>query len=109
MFFKIFNFSAEKTLAHDLVVDLKKDLPPTLMEKQRKVLSVNKITRLLEKTYQVAREHQNSQGMGFIKRSILANSFKWELKNLGYPEDFIDMATEGLVMELMRKDSISGK
>lgn len=109
MFFKIFNSSAEKALAHDLVVGLKKDLPPILMEKQRKVLSVNKITRLLEKTYQAAREHQNSQNMGFIKRAILANSFKWELKNLGYPEDFIDMATEGLVMELMKKNDNSRK
>lgn len=103
MFFTIFDYSAEKMLACDLAVSLQKDLPPSLMEKQRKVLSVNKVTRLLEKTYQIAQKHQTRQKMGFIKRAVLANSFKWELKNLGYPEDFIDMVTEGLVMELTKK------
>lgn len=101
MLFNFFNFSAEKVLAHDLAIGLQKDLPPMLMEKQRKVLSVNKVTRLLEKTYQVAQDYQKDKKIGFIKRAILANSFKWELKSLGYPDDFIDMATEGLVMILM--------
>lgn len=103
MFLKLFNHSAEKALAHNLAIGLQKDLPPTLMEKQRKVLSVNKVTQLLEKTYQVAQDYQKNNKIGFVKRAILANSFKWELKSLGYPEDFIDMATEGLVMMLMRK------
>lgn len=103
MFLKIFNYSAEKALAHDLAIDLQKNIPPALMEKQKKVISVNKITRLLENIYQIAKDHQRAQKMGFIKRAVLANSFKWELKNIGYPEDFIDMATEGLVMEIMKK------
>ena len=96
-------------LAHNLVAGLKKDLPPTLMEKQRKILSVNKITQILEKSYQMAREHQSNQRMGFIKKAVLANSFKWELRNLGYPENFIDMATEGLVIELSKSGSIPVK
>lgn len=109
MFLTFFDHSAEKALARDLAVGLQKDLPPSLMEKQRKVLSVNKVTRLLEKTYQLAKEHQKHQKMGFIKRAVFANSFKWELKSLGYPVDFINMATEGLVMELMKKKDHSAR
>ena len=33
---------------------------------------------------------------------MLANAFKWELIDKGYSKEFVDMATEGLVMELSR-------
>jgi hypothetical protein len=99
---KYFNNSAEKSLALSLVQQLKSDIPPTLMQDRRKVLSVNKITRLLERTYQVAADYQKENNIGFIKRAIFANTFKWELKNSGYPDDFIDMATEGLIVQLTK-------
>ena len=35
-------------------------------------------------------------------RARLANHFKWCLKTEGYAEDFVDMATEALVMELAK-------
>lgn len=98
----IFNFSKEKAFAQALAQQLKKDIPPILMQDRRKVLSVNKITRLLERTYQVATEYQQSHNLGFIKRAVLANTFKWELKSSGYPDDFVDMATEGLVVQISK-------
>jgi hypothetical protein len=94
------SFKAEKTFARGLVEQLTKELPPTLMEKKRKVLSVNKVTRLLERTYQTVGEYQSKHQTGFVKRALIANTFKWELKNAGYPDDFVDMATEGLVVEI---------
>ena len=98
--FNIFSHAAEKKFAMSLVQQLSKEIPPALMQDRRKVLSVNKITRLLERTYQVAADYQKDHSMGLIKRSILANAFKWELKNSGYPDDFVNMATEGLVVQL---------
>lgn len=97
-----FSHAAEKDLAHKLTIQLIKDLPPTLMGDQRRLLSVNKITRLLERTYAIAAKYQQEKRLGFIKRAILANSFKWELKNKNYPDDFIQVVIEGLVMELMK-------
>ena len=32
------------------------------------------------------------------KKARLANAFKWELKELGYSEKFVEVATEGLVV-----------
>ncbi len=97
-----FRFSEDKAFAEQMATKLAKELPPGLMEKSSKALSVNKVTRLLEHTYQAATAHQAKTGMGFIRRAVLANSFKWNLRSKGYTDDFVDMATEGLVVELSR-------
>jgi hypothetical protein len=97
-----FGPSRDSAFARELVTRLTRELPPGLMETRRKVLSVNKVTRQLEKTYQAAVDYQREQRIGFIRRAFLANGFRWELKNSGYPDDFIDVAVEGLVVELSR-------
>lgn len=95
-------FGRENTFAKELAARLTKDVPPKLMDQRRGVLSVNKVTRQLEKTFQAAAEYQREHRIGFIRRAVLANTFRWELKNNGYPDDFIDVAVEGLVVELSR-------
>lgn len=100
--FRIFSTVEEKSFARTLVQLLVKELPPALVDSRRKTLSVNKVTRLLERTYKAAAQYQREHRVGYFKRAILANSFKWELKAHDYPDDFIDLATEGLVVELSR-------
>jgi hypothetical protein len=97
-----FSFAAEKALARELTQRLVKEVPPSLVENKRKLLSVNKVTRLLETSFQVATDFQVEHKIGFIRRAALANAFKWELKEGGYPEDFVEMATEGLVVALAK-------
>jgi hypothetical protein len=97
-----FGPSRDNAFAKALVAALVKDLPPQAMEAQRGSMSVNKITRQLEKTYKAAIDYQREQRIGFIRRAFLANGFRWELKSSGYPDDFISVATEGLVVELSR-------
>ncbi|MBA2962910.1 MULTISPECIES: hypothetical protein [Ramlibacter] len=97
-----FGPSRDNGFAKDLVERLTKELPPTLIETRRKVLSVNKVTRQLEKTFQAAAAYQRENRLGFIRRAFLANGFRWGLKNAGYPDDFIDVAVEGLVVELSK-------
>lgn len=100
---RLFNYDAEKALAKDLSAQIVKNISPRLMNERRQVLSANKISRLLEQSYEIAKAYQTSHKMGMLRRAVLANSFKWELKSCGYPEDFINVATEGLVMELGKK------
>ena len=104
---RLFNHDAEKSLAKDLSAQIVKNISPRLMNERRQVLSANKISRLLEQTYVIAKAYQSTHKLGWIKRSVLANSFKWELKSCGYPDDFINLATEGLVVELGKKTKSS--
>ena len=101
-------FSRENAFARELATALAKELPPDVMENRRKLLSVNKITRQLERTYQRAADYQKEHRIGFIRRAALANAFRWELREVRYPADFIDVATEGLVVELSRARRAKG-
>lgn len=101
--FRLFKCESEKALARTLAEHLAKNIPPKIMDRRREVLSANRVSRLLEQAFETAKEHQSQTGMGFIKRAVLANSFRWELAAKGYPKDFINVATEGLVVELSRK------
>jgi len=99
----IFNQSLVKEFASDLAKRLLKDIPPRMLEKHQAVLSVNKITRLLERMSELAVGFQSQHQLGFVNRAILANHFKWTLKEAGYPDDFVDLATESLVVALSKK------
>jgi hypothetical protein len=101
--FQIFRYTEEKTLATNLVEKLVKELPPRFLADGSDKLSVNKITRSLEKTYQDALGHQErGHRMGLVRRSVFANAFKWGLREKGYSTEFCDVATEGLLMELAK-------
>lgn len=100
---RLFNHNAEKALAKDISAQIVKNLSPKLMNERRQVLSANKISRLLEQSYEIAKAYQSTHKLGTVKRAVLANTFRWELKSAGYPEDFINVATEGLIIELGKK------
>ena len=40
--------------------------------------------------------------LGIYKKAKLGNTFKWELKEMGYDEKFTETATEGLIVYLTR-------
>lgn len=98
--FTLFNTRAEKQLAHTLVDALASNISPTLMTERRTALSVNKITRLLEKSFETAIAHQREHAMGYFRRVVFLNSFRWELRQKNYPEDFIQTAVEGMLVAL---------
>jgi hypothetical protein len=100
--FKLFAASGEKAVAQEIAAEIIADIPPSLVSEQNKTLSVNKITRLLERSYDKAAAFQREQRLGFFGRAKLANHFKWKLKDAGYSEDFVDIAVEGLVVALSR-------
>lgn len=103
VFTRLFNHDAEKALAKELAAQINKNLSPRLMNERRQVLSANKISRLLEQSFEIAKAYQSEHKLGLIKRAVLANTFRWELRSCGYPDDFINVATEGLVVELEKK------
>ena len=97
-----FGFAREKSFARDLVNRLAKELPAELVPGGRQPASVNKITRQLEKTYKSAALYQSAHQIGFVRRAVLANAFRWGLAEVGYPQEFINIAVEGLVVEFSR-------
>lgn len=95
-----FTGSSAREQAVVLAEELVKVLPPKLVDGSAKVLSVNKVTKILEGVYAKAAEYRIVSGIGFMRQAMFANSFRWHLAEQGYPESFVKMATEGLVMAM---------
>lgn len=99
-------FKQDKVRGNALAAALLTQVSPVMLRDNRKALSVNKITRVLEKTFIQATAYQAEQQMGFIRRSLFANAFQWALKEAAYPQDFVVMATEGLVVAISSKPAV---
>ena len=99
----MFNFKNDQVQARELAQGISTQVSVTLLRDNRKLLSVNKITRVLEKAFLQAASYQAQQRMGFVRRSLFAHTFQWGLKELAYPPDFVVMATEGLVVAISPK------
>lgn len=59
-----------------------------------------KVDTLFESATAFRAEHK----LGIYKKARLANTFRWEMKERGYDEAFIEMITEKLVVAVSKKD-----
>lgn len=84
--------------AKELAKAIAKRYPPALDKSPERRVSPNRITKVLEDALEKATDFAAQQRFGVFKKAKLANAFKWELKELGYSEKFIEVATEGLVV-----------
>lgn len=89
--------------AKELAQGVAKRYPPTMESGGERKISAKGISNILEGLYQKAVEFKRDKKLGFIRTAKLGNSFRWELKELGYSEKFIEVATEGLIVYLTRK------
>jgi len=99
----VFDFQQDRAQARALADSISAQISAALLRENRKALSVNKISRVLEKAYLQAGAYQAKQRMGFVRRSVFAHAFQWALKDHAYPPDFVVMATEGLVVTISPK------
>lgn len=102
----MFNFSKDKQFAQQLAAALTKELAPKLLGEQKRVLSVNKVTKVVEKTCDQAVAYQEEHKLGYLRRVMLANSFKWAATEQGYGDDFVNLATESIAIALARAASV---
>ena len=59
-----------------------------------------KMNVLLEKAHTFQKTHK----LGIYKRARLANTFRWELKERGYTDAFIEACTQKLVIAVSKKE-----
>lgn len=86
------------TLAQDIV----KRYPPALDQPGAKKLSATRLTRIIEDVCQKAEKFQREQQLGLYRKARLGNTFRWQLKDKGYSDAFIEVATESLIVYLGR-------
>jgi hypothetical protein len=101
LFGSLFNKDLE-VFAKNLAQDLAKRYPPALENAPEKKISPNRITKVLEDAVGKAVKFNEEQKLGVLGKAKLGNTFRWELKELGYSERFVEVATEALIVYLTR-------
>ena len=56
----------------------------------------------MEETCAKAVEYQQEHKLGWFSKARLGNAFRWELTERGYTKEFVDLATEALVVSLTK-------
>ena len=100
-------FSTRKVteFAKSLAQDVAKRYPPAIANNPAQMVSQKRLSSILEEAFTRAGEFSREQRLGWFKKAKLGNEFKWELKEMGYDEKFIDVATEGLVVYVTKRPS----
>lgn len=90
--------------AKSLAQEIAKRYPPAMDTggTERKI-SQKRLSTILEDTFSKAITFKNEHKLGVYKKARLSNTFRWELQEIGYSEKFIEVATEGLVVYISRK------
>ena len=102
MIFKLFGQSKVDIFAKNLAQDIAKRYPPAIANNPEQMVSQKRLTAILEDTFERARQFNRENQLGMFKKAKLGNTFKWELKEMGYEAKFVEMATEGLIVYLTR-------
>lgn len=105
MIFKLFAASKIDEFAKSLAQDIAKRYPPAIANNPEQMVSQKRLTTILEDAFNRAHQFNREHKLGMFKKAKLGNTFKWELKEMGYEEKFVDMATEGLIVYLTRGPS----
>lgn len=100
--FKLFSPSKVDEFAQSLAQDIAKRYPPAIANNPEQLVSQKRLTAILEDAFARAHQFNKENRLGWFRKSKLGNTFKWELKEMGYDDKFVDMATEGLIVFLTR-------
>jgi hypothetical protein len=99
----LFKSAPVDEFAKALAGDIAKRYPPALDQDPAKRPSVNRLTRIVEDACEKAKTFRAEHRLGWLGKAKLANAFRWELTELGYRKDFVDMATEAVVVHVSVK------
>jgi hypothetical protein len=90
--------------SRSLAQELTKRYPPALDQGSQHKLSQKRLTTILEDAFSKAADFKAQHKLGVYKKARLGNTFRWELKERGYSAKFVEIATEGLVVYISRKE-----
>jgi hypothetical protein len=102
--FSFFSPREVDEFAKQLAQDISKRYPPSMDNSDKKV-SANRLSKILEDAFTKAQTFNQEKKLGMYKKARLGNTFQWGLRDMGYSQKFIDIATEGLIVYMTRKQS----
>jgi hypothetical protein len=102
MILGLFDSRKVDDFAKSLAQDLARRFPPAAESRSDKG-AANQLAVVTEGLYARAVRFHQENHLGLYRKAKLGNTFRWQLKELGYSAGFIDKVTKGLVVRLARR------
>ena len=103
MALSIFGGKQLEDFAKSLAQEIAKRFPPTLANDPQRMVSPKRLTTIIEEVCEKAAQFRDEQKLGMFKKAALGNTFQWELKEMGYNEKFVEVATEAMIVYITRR------
>lgn len=89
--------------ARSLVAEVAKYYPPAPGASSARKVSQKKVASTLEDALKKAVDFKKQHKLGIYKTARLGNTVRWEMKDLGYSEPFIEALVQDLIVRLSVK------
>lgn len=89
--------------ARSLVSEIARYYPPEPDADGARKVSQKKVASVLEGSLKKAVDFKKQHKLGIYKTARLGNTFRWQLKELGYGETFVEALVKDLVIRLSVK------
>jgi len=83
-------------LAQSLAEEISRRYPSAIANSPEPLVSPGRRAEILERVFHQARQFSQERRLGLIGRMRLGSALRWQLKEMGYDEKFIDLAAEHL-------------
>jgi hypothetical protein len=74
--------------------------PPQIDADRSKRPSEERLTRIIEDACSRAVAFRDEHRLGWLGKARLGNAVRWQLTDRGYQKDFVELATEALIVKL---------
>ena len=103
MALNLFGGKEVEEFAKSLATEIAKRFPPTLANDPQRMVSPKRLTTIIEEVCEKAEQFNAEKKLGMFKKAALGNTFQWELKDMGYNEKFVEVATEALIVYITKR------
>lgn len=90
--------------AQEIVGKIAGHYPSKVEAKLKFVGGKKRLGGVLESVMLDIEKYQRESGMGWVRKARFGNAVKWNLKDLGYSDAFVDALSEGMVTYLATID-----
>ena len=97
-------FSSDKVnaFAKSMAQRITTRYPPVIANNPEQPVSQKRIAEILHQTFATVPQFHQEAPLGLLGRAKLRNAFKWELLEIGYGDEFVDLAAAKLMERLAR-------
>lgn len=103
MIFSWFRRPEDAEFAKKTAANIERRLPPSVAKSRKDKLNVQYLGDIFESILGEATHYKKRTNPNLFRKARIANIFRWELKNYGYPDEFITDITKALVIYMSKK------